>query len=93
MNSKKNLDYHFVAFGEFASNELAIRIDDAKPKVIISASCGIEGKNVLPSKPLMDIATKSAAHKPLLPATIVYERKPVGTPGRIFLYLHSHQHG
>jgi len=39
---------HSVVFGGFAFNELAIRIDDSKPKVIISATCGIEFSNVIP---------------------------------------------
>ena len=47
---------HSVVFGGFAPNELAIRIDDAKPKVMISTSCGIEGKKVIPYKPLLDEA-------------------------------------
>lgn len=55
---------HSVVFGGFAPNELAIRIDDAKPKVIVSASCGIEGKKVIPYKPLLDEAIRIAAHKP-----------------------------
>ncbi len=55
---------HSVVFGGFAPNELAIRIDDAKPKMLISASCGIEGKKVLPYKPLLDEAIRIASHKP-----------------------------
>jgi len=55
---------HSVVFGGFAPNELAIRIDDAKPKVIVSASCGIEGKKVLPYKPLLDEAIEISDHKP-----------------------------
>ncbi|MBL8927926.1 MAG: propionyl-CoA synthetase [Pseudonocardia sp.] len=55
---------HSVVFGGFAPHELAIRIDDATPKVIVSASCGIEGKKVLPYKPLLDQAIELAAHKP-----------------------------
>jgi propionyl-CoA synthetase len=55
---------HSVVFGGFASPELAIRIDDATPKVIVSASCGIEGKRVLPYKPLLDEAIKLAKHTP-----------------------------
>ncbi|MFW5681144.1 MAG: AMP-binding protein, partial [Pseudomonadota bacterium] len=43
---------HSVVFGGFASNELATRIDDAKPTVIVSASCGVEGARVIPYKPL-----------------------------------------
>ena len=55
---------HSVVFGGFAPRELAIRIDDAKPKVIVSASCGIEGSKVIPYKPLLDQAIDFASHKP-----------------------------
>jgi propionyl-CoA synthetase len=55
---------HSVVFGGFAANELAARIDDAKPKLVISASCGIEGARVIPYKPLLDGAVAAAAHKP-----------------------------
>ncbi|MBN1829881.1 MAG: propionyl-CoA synthetase [Deltaproteobacteria bacterium] len=63
---------HSVVFGGFAPNELAIRIDDAKPKVIISASCGIEGAKVISYKPLLDGAVKIAKHKP--GNCIIYQR-------------------
>jgi len=55
---------HSVVFGGFASNELAVRIDDAQPKAIISASCGIEPGRVVAYKPLLDGAIDAAAHKP-----------------------------
>jgi propionyl-CoA synthetase len=55
---------HSVVFGGFASNELAVRIDDAQPKVIVSASCGIEPSRVVPYKPLLDEAIELARHKP-----------------------------
>jgi propionyl-CoA synthetase len=55
---------HSVVFGGFAARELATRIDDAKPKVILSASCGIEVNRVIPYKPLLDEAIRSAAHQP-----------------------------
>ncbi|MCB2190431.1 MAG: propionyl-CoA synthetase [Deltaproteobacteria bacterium] len=55
---------HSVVFGGFAPKELAIRIDDAKPRAIISASCGIEGKKIIAYKPLLDRAIELAAHKP-----------------------------
>ena len=55
---------HSVVFGGFASTELAIRIDDAKPKVVLSASCGIEGTRVIEYKPLLDEAIRLAEHKP-----------------------------
>ena len=55
---------HSVVFGGFAPNELAVRIDDATPSVIVSASCGIEGKKELAYKPLLDEAIELATHKP-----------------------------
>ena len=54
---------HSVVFGGFASNELAKRIDDAKPRMILSASCGIEVNRVIPYKPLLDGAIELATHK------------------------------
>ena len=54
---------HSVVFGGFASPELATRIDDAKPKVVVSASCGIEGARCIPYKPLLDKALDLASHK------------------------------
>ncbi len=55
---------HSVVFGGFAANELATRIDDAKPKLIVSASCGIEPGRVIAYKPLLDGAIELARHKP-----------------------------
>ncbi len=55
---------HSVVFGGFAAKELATRIDDAKPKVIVSASCGIEVTRVIDYKPLLDNAIAMAANKP-----------------------------
>ncbi len=55
---------HSVVFGGFAAKELATRIDDAKPKAIVSASCGIEVKKVIAYKPLLDGAIDIAKHKP-----------------------------
>ncbi|MEW6352188.1 MAG: propionyl-CoA synthetase [Thermodesulfobacteriota bacterium] len=55
---------HSVVFGGFAPKELAVRIDDAAPKVILSASCGIEVKKVIPYKPLLDEAIEIAGPKP-----------------------------
>jgi propionyl-CoA synthetase len=69
---------HSVVFGGFASNELAIRIDDAKPKVIVSASCGIEGKKVIDYKPLLDRAIDLAKNKPQ--ACVIYQREQVKAP-------------
>ncbi len=55
---------HSVVFGGFAAPELAVRIDDAKPKVIMSASCGIEINRIIEYKPLLDNAIKLAEFKP-----------------------------
>ena len=53
-----------VVFGGFASNELAKRIDDAKPKVIVSASCGVEPGRIVEYKPLLDNALKVSNSEP-----------------------------
>lgn len=63
---------HSLVFGGFAPNELAIRIDDAKPKLIVSASCGIEIDRVIPYKPLLDQAIEIASAKP--ERTIIFQR-------------------
>lgn len=55
---------HSVVFGGFAPNELAVRIEDAEPKVIMTASCGIEINKVLPYKPLVDKAIMDSRWKP-----------------------------
>jgi len=64
---------HSVVFGGFAANELAVRIDDATPKAIIAASCGIEPGRVIAYKPLLDGAIDLAEHKPEF--TIVLQRE------------------
>jgi propionyl-CoA synthetase len=64
---------HSVVFGGFAAKELAIRIDDAEPKVVVSASCGIEISKVIPYKPLLDNAIELSKHKPN--SCIVYQRE------------------
>ena len=55
---------HSVVFGGFAANELAVRIDDAQPKMILAASCGLEPNRVVEYKPLIDGAIELASHKP-----------------------------
>ena len=55
---------HSVVFGGFAAHELALRIDDAQPKVIVSASCGIEPTRTVAYKPLLDAAIAEAEHAP-----------------------------
>ena len=64
---------HSVVFGGFAAAELATRIDDATPKFIISASCGIEPGRIVAYKPLLDEAIEIASHKP--EATLILHRK------------------
>lgn len=64
---------HSVVFGGFAAKELAARIDDATPKLILAASCGIEGAKVLPYQPILQEACQIAAHEP--GGTIYWQRK------------------
>jgi len=64
---------HSVVFGGFAANELATRIDDAKPKLVLSASCGLEVGRVVKYKPLLDQAIALAAHKP--DACVILQRE------------------
>jgi propionyl-CoA synthetase len=66
---------HSVVFGGFAAPELAVRIEDAQPKVMITASCGIEIKKVIPYKPLLDRAIDLSSHKP--EACIILQRPQV----------------
>mgnify|MGYP005994187513 CR=1 FL=1 len=66
---------HSVVFGGFAPHELAVRIDDAEPKVVVTASCGIEIAKVLPYKPMLDEAIEKSAHKPT--SCIVFQRPQV----------------
>ena len=63
---------HSVVFGGFAAHELAVRIDDAQPDLIISASCGIEVNRIIEYKPLLDNAIELAQHKPK--ACIILQR-------------------
>ncbi len=71
---------HSVVFGGFAPAELATRIDDARPKVIVSASCGIEVARVIPYKPLLDKAIEIASHKP---AHMVILQRPMADASMI----------
>lgn len=64
---------HSVVFGGFAASELAVRIDDAKPKAIIAASCGLEPGRVVHYKPLLDGAIDMATHKPEF--TVIFQRE------------------
>ena len=64
---------HSVVFGGFAPHELAVRIEDAEPKVVIAASCGVEIDKVLPYKPIVDKAIALSSFKP--DACVVYQRE------------------
>ncbi len=64
---------HSVVFGGFAPHELAVRIDDARPKVVLSASCGIEFGRIIEYKPLLDAALDQAEHPPK--TTVVFQRE------------------
>ena len=69
---------HSVVFGGFAANELAVRIDDARPKAILAASCGLEPGRVVKYKPLLDEAIELADHKPDF--TVIYQREQEPAP-------------
>jgi len=74
---------HSVVFGGFAASELAVRIDDAKPKAIIAASCGLEPGRVVQYKPLYDGAIAQATHKPDFCVILQREEQAVALePGR-----------
>ena len=64
---------HSVVFGGFAANELAVRIDDVRAKLVVAASCGIEPGRLVPYKPLLDQAIELAGHKP--EACIILQRE------------------
>ena len=63
---------HSVVFGGFAAHELAARIDDAQPAVIVSASCGVEPTRIVDYKPMLDTALEIAEHAP--PACVILQR-------------------
>ena len=69
---------HSVVFGGFASKELAVRIDDCTPTVVVSASCGLEVDKVIDYKPLLDEAIRIADHTP--DHCIVYQREIAPAP-------------
>ena len=76
---------HSVVFGGFASHELAVRIDDAQPKIILAASCGIEPGRVIEYKPLIDGAIELSEHKP--ESVVILQRPEAAAsliPGRDF---------
>jgi propionyl-CoA synthetase len=81
---------HSVVFGGFAAHELAVRIDDATPKAIIAASCGLEPGRTVLYKPLVDAAIEQARHKPEF--TLIFQRDQQTAdllPGRDFDWSES----
>ncbi|MCW2902402.1 MAG: propionate--CoA ligase [Streptosporangiaceae bacterium] len=70
---------HSVVFGGFAPKELAVRVEDARPKVIVSASCGVEGARVLPYKPMLDAALELASHQ--VGHCVILQRPEAPEPG------------
>ena len=76
---------HSVVFGGFAAHELAVRIDDAQPKAIIAASCGLEPGRIVHYKPLVDAAIEQAKHKPDFTLILQREQETAELiPGRDF---------
>ncbi|MGZ4432008.1 MAG: propionyl-CoA synthetase, partial [Gaiellales bacterium] len=74
---------HSVVFGGFAPHELAVRIDDAQPRAILSASCGIEVSRLIPYKPMLDRAIELAEHSPERCLILQREQAPADlVPGR-----------
>jgi propionyl-CoA synthetase len=74
---------HSVVFGGFAARELATRIDDARPKVVVSASCGIEPSRIVEYKPMLDAALNATEHPPASCVIVQRERQRCGLkPGR-----------
>ncbi len=74
---------HSVVFGGFAAHELAVRIDDATPKAIIAASCGLEPGRIVPYKPLIDGAIAQATHQPEFCLILQRDQHPCDLiPGR-----------
>jgi len=67
---------HSVVFGGFAAPELAVRIDDARPKAVIAASCGLEPGRIVAYKPLVDAAIEMAAHKPEFVVVLQRDQAP-----------------
>ncbi|MFT0862081.1 propionyl-CoA synthetase [Ancylobacter sp. G4_0304] len=84
---------HSVVFGGFAAAELASRIEDARPKVILSASCGIEPSRVVAYKPLLDLALTMVSHQP--EACLVFQRPELAAslkPGRDHDWAQARSH-
>ncbi|WP_405105294.1 propionyl-CoA synthetase [Micromonospora sp. NBC_01405] len=74
---------HSVVFGGFAAHELAVRVDDARPKVVVATSCGIEVDRIVPYHPILDAALAEAEHAPERCVIVQRPQHPAPlTPGR-----------
>jgi propionyl-CoA synthetase len=74
---------HSVVFGGFGARELAARIDDARPKVIVATSCGMEAGRVVPYQPMLDAALSAARHRPARCVVVQRSQQPFDlVPGR-----------
>jgi propionyl-CoA synthetase len=74
---------HSVVFGGFGARELAARIDDARPKVIVATSCGVEAGRVVPYQPMLDAALSAARHRPARCVVVQRPQQPFDlVPGR-----------
>ena len=81
---------HSIVFGGFAANELSVRINDCKPKLIVSSSCGIEKDRIVPYKPLIDKAIGLSDHKPLTCIILQREEKQADLlPGRDITWIQA----
>jgi len=76
---------HSVVFGGFAPKELAVRIDDAKPTMVMTASCGIEPGRVVSYKPLLDEAIEISEHKPS--SVLLFQREQETSDLLFFIHL------
>jgi propionyl-CoA synthetase len=74
---------HSVVFGGFAAHELAVRVDDARPKVVVATSCGIEVGRIVPYQPILAAALEEAEHVPEHCVIVQRPQHPAElTPGR-----------
>ncbi len=84
---------HSVVFGGFAAHELAVRIDDAQPRAILAASCGIEPGRVIPYKPLIDEAIDQSRHKPEFTVILQRDQATADLRDGYDFDWHAFQHG
>ncbi len=80
---------HSVVFGGFAPNELAVRIDDARPKVLLTATCGIEIQRVIPYLPLVEAAIAQSDHPPVHTVVLPREQAPLQTSMEVLTWAQA----